>query len=313
MSEQTPLSFDDWLRHWGQQRLEERIALSTKCYKRMWDSRNDESSNRVSPVWELVLGPLWQESDTEWESRWRACGGELFDGRMMAPMWSPIWGRLAETFSDGFGLPYPPYAKYSCAHWQSVCDDEAIVLGVLSEEEFQERMRTISKPRGPLLDRNGKRINVRELLGDEYEKFVAYGNMTRQEKLEQKKEKQRTAAERSKQYRVERDSRIEKKRKEKDAAFTLLESVESKLKISSADKVKEDSTTLLASVYSLTETEHFEGYPKWWARAWKCAAVIHRHLKEDRQELAALRGALANDPKIRVKRRLKTLEQNQRS
>lgn len=274
----------------------------------MWDDRNDETSTRMFPVWELAIGPYWQESLVEWQVRWRSCGGEIFKSRMMASKWSPIWGKLASSFSDGFGKPYPPYARNTCVYLRCICDDEAIVLGVLSENEFKTRIAEISAPKKPLLDRNGQPLDLRKLLGDEYDNFVARGQMSRQDRLAEKKERKRVAAEKSAAYRRDHDARVEKERKDKNETFRQLERIDSQLETASSEEIERDSEDLLNSLNGLAESEHFERYPKWSARAWKYAGMVHRILGHDRSELEALRNALAKDSKVGVKRRLGTLE-----
>lgn len=308
MNDYPRMSFDEWLGHWGERKLVDNIASSKRCHRRMWESRDDESGNKVHPVWELKLGAFWRESMEEWQERWRSAGGRIIDNRMMAPKWSSIWDELADSFPDGFGRPYPPYARYTCVYWGCVCDDEAIVLGVITEDEFQERMKRISEPLAPLLGGDGNPLNIRELLGDDYEKLVAYGNKSRLEKFEEKKERQREASERNRLARIEQDFRVEKERKEKNAAFRMLERIEGDLKSASSEKIIEESTALFSSLRMLVQTEHFERYPKWRARAWKCAAMVHRELGDSLWEMDALRNALSSDSQIGVKRRLKTLE-----
>lgn len=127
----------------------------------MWEHRNDKIAIVRYPAWELCSGFYWEENVNEWHERWAKCGGELFEGRMIAATWEKIWEQLTSTFCDGLGQPYPPYARSSCANWNKIDDDEAIVLGVINESEYNERLAAFSHE--PVLDRDGNPISV-ELL-----------------------------------------------------------------------------------------------------------------------------------------------------
>lgn len=66
----------------------------------------------------------------DWTSRWRAAGGRLYDGgRMIALVEDPIWSRIS-----AFGLPYPPFDWGSGMGLESVDFDEAVSLGVITED-----------------------------------------------------------------------------------------------------------------------------------------------------------------------------------
>ena len=55
------------------------------------------------PFWELVrLHPRREPRD--WMTRWVEAGGELVDGKMMAPVNGRLWTSLS-----AFGTPYPPF------------------------------------------------------------------------------------------------------------------------------------------------------------------------------------------------------------
>jgi hypothetical protein len=92
------------------------------------------------PCWELVrISPRRvprgsADSHTEgWPARWRAVGGRIFDGRMIARKDDEIWNRLGDpaTFDDGLGNPYPPFAFNSGMGVREVARGDAEALGVL--------------------------------------------------------------------------------------------------------------------------------------------------------------------------------------
>lgn len=92
------------------------------------------------PCWELVRVASRRvprgsaESHTEgWPARWRACGGEIVGGRMIARKDDPIWDRLGDPsiFSDGLGNPYPPFAFNSGYGVREESRTESEHLGIL--------------------------------------------------------------------------------------------------------------------------------------------------------------------------------------
>lgn len=70
----------------------------------------------------------------DWETRWHASGGKLYNGRMIAEINSPIWKNISR-----FDLPYPPFDFNSGMGVMPVRRDEAIKLGVISADNVQER------------------------------------------------------------------------------------------------------------------------------------------------------------------------------
>ena len=311
MYDQQNYTFEQWLNHWGEDRFQEHLTYFSKHNKRKWDRRNEEGTTRSYPVWELTINTYWKESDEEWQERWRNYGGEFFDTRMMAPIWSPIWEKIGRSFTDGFGRAYPPYARYTCANFNRICDDEAIVLGVISEDEYQARLNEISQPKKQLLDKNGIAINFKELLGDKYEEIQALKDMSREDRLAYKREQMRAIVERSTEgsleYAKQRAAKIRKEQGDKNTSFRQLENIERKLNSASGTEIEADSSDLLSSLDQLTKTTHFEDYPKWSARAWKLKAKVYQSIRDESQEIEALKHAIAMDSKIGVKRRLNTL------
>lgn len=62
-----------------------------------------QSSMAEFPYWELYRAePRLEPRD--WPSRWSAAGGQLLEGKMMAPVNDAIW-----TSISAFGNPYPPF------------------------------------------------------------------------------------------------------------------------------------------------------------------------------------------------------------
>lgn len=55
------------------------------------------------PFWELYRQYARREP-RDWASRWVEAGGQMIDGKMMAPVNSLLWVKLSE-----FGTPYPPF------------------------------------------------------------------------------------------------------------------------------------------------------------------------------------------------------------
>lgn len=70
----------------------------------------------------------------DWETRWHASGGKLYNGRMIAEINSPIWKNISR-----FDLPYPPFDFNSGMGVMPIRRDEAIKLGVISKDSVQER------------------------------------------------------------------------------------------------------------------------------------------------------------------------------
>jgi hypothetical protein len=153
MSTDTPFTFHQWLTHWGEDRLNALQEDRKRCYRRMWDKSQDPDHLRAFPAWELILGSSWHEDIDSWRKRWTDCGGVLNNGRMLAPKWHPVWRKLSSTLPDGYGNPYPPYARSSCAFWQDLGVDEAIVYGALSEAEYDAFRR--QHPAPPLIGHDG--------------------------------------------------------------------------------------------------------------------------------------------------------------
>lgn len=259
------------------------------------------------------MGSYWQESLDEWHERWCKCGGKLFDGRMIAATWNIIWGRLSQTFYDGLSTPYPPYARSSCARWTAIGQDEAIVIGVISEQEHNERIAQLPPPE-PFLDKDGKPIPTellvelaRELEKDIYRHGGPPPGATRAERVaHERKRQEESEAKMQADYekrKAEGDERVAQ-----NSVFRLLEEVEGSLR--SAETVQDPRRRewLVASLGTLTNTPYFDRYPNWRARAWLAQANLHEQTSNPMNELACLEKAIAINAKLPIKKRIKKLQ-----
>lgn len=303
------LTFAEWVAHWGEARLAEIIDGSEKCYRSMWEKRDGYGDGPWQfPAWELCLRSYWEESLSDWHSRWERCGGRLCEGRMVASKWDSIWTKLSGTFYDGFGHPYPPYARSSCAYWRNIDQDEAIVIGAITESELNDYMARF--PRQPLIDRDGNPI-PKELIQaahDELEEQI-YRNggprpgASREERVAHKRKRHEEALA---QAQAEYERRNLERDKQNDI-FRLLEQVEDSLKESSLVSDPRRWEWLCSSVNTLTSTTYFDGYPNWQARAWVACAELHRNLSDSTTELSCLEHAISLSDKLPIKRRIKKL------
>ncbi len=305
------MNFADWLARWGEERLAENITGSQKCYRKMWEDRNDEISLFVAPAWELRLGTYWEENQDEWRERWRKCGGKLYEGRMIATKWDALWASLSSTFYDGLGEPYPPYARSSCARWMDLGRDEAIVMGVVSEVEFESLMASFP-PAARLLDRDGKPITGKfleqasqNLKEDVYRHGGPKPGASRAERVAHWRKLRQQSNERMRN----RNRDAQSKQEAQNATFRLLEEVERSLKDQPIVNDKRRWNWMCESLKALTATTCFERYPNWKSRTWLACAEMHKLALAPADELGSLRYALQFNPKLAVKRRIKALEQ----
>jgi hypothetical protein len=307
------LTFEKWLEHWGEERLAQRIAESQRCGRSDWERRNEEVSLSSYPAWELALSSFWEENISEWHTRWVRCGGTLYEGRMIAAKWDGIWDRLSGTFADGLGNPYPPYARSSCASWLWIDQDEAIVMGVVSEAEFAARLAEL--PKGPSLWQDGKGPPMellietkRELEEAIYRHGGPRPGATREERVAHRRHQQREQAERAKAEYENRNQQIAQERAEKDTTFRLLEEVERSL--SETPLVRDEGrwNWLCDSLAKLTTTQYFDRYPNWRARVWVASATMYGAIGVPTDELACLKRAFELNPQLPLKRRIKALD-----
>lgn len=302
------LSFPEWLAHWGEPRLDEIKEGSQKSNASRWQERNNPARLWSYPAWELRLGSYWEESLEEWHTRWNDCGGRLSDGRMIAAKWDGIWGRLSSTFYDGLTQPYPPYARSSCAFWADVDKDEAIVVGAISESDYEDYMAQF--PREPLLDKDGNPIPAELIRGAlkelEEEIYRAGGpppGASREERVAHEKKRREDSFARS---RAEYENRNREK-DDQNSTFRLMEQVEESLRTLPTERDDRRWEWLCASLGALTTTLHFDRYPKWRARAWVACAELHRINADTDNEVSCLEQALSINGKLPIKKRIKEL------
>ena len=280
----------------------------------IWEQRNDEYSLFSYPAWELCLGAFWEENLNAWHERWAKCGGRLYENRMIAAKWDRVWESLSSTFYDGLGEPYPPYAKSSCAYWRQIGQDEAIVIGVITESEIEARSAAF--PKQPLLDREGNPISkelleqaLRELEESIYQSGGPIPGASRAERVAHERQRRKESAEHAHAEYERQNREKHAEREEQNAMFRLLEEVEISLREQSAVNDERRWEWLCESLNKLTTTAYFDRYPNWKARIWLACADMHRSASSLQDELASLQYALQINPQLTVKRRIKLLEQ----
>ena len=116
----------------------------------------DETILSLWPAQELVRnGPSLVPR--HWKERWEKVGGQLYEGRMIAMKDSSVWSKLGDTalFPDALGNPYPPFAFNSNMGVENVSRDEAVRLGVMSQNTPTPRpdTRTMSEDTRATADR----------------------------------------------------------------------------------------------------------------------------------------------------------------
>ena len=312
MSADTPFTFHQWLDHWGEDRLLALQEDSKHCYQRMWDMSQDSDHIRAFPAWELLLGCFWQEDIDSWHKRWTDCGGVLNNGRMLASKWHPVWRKLSSTFSDGYGNPYPPYARSSCAFWQELDVDESIVYGALSEVEYDAFRR--QHPTPPLIGHDGLPIprDLLKRLHDELEQanYLSGGlrrGASRAERVAHKEKLLKDELARAQRAHAAAYEEQELQRDEKDRSFRLMDEIDGLLQ-QPPERRSKPSEWIASSLDALRTTPHFDGYPNWHARAWLASANIHSEAGELDDELRCLERALELNQRLPVKRRIKKLQ-----
>jgi hypothetical protein len=302
-------TFAEWLAHWGEERLAENLDQSQKCYRRMWEERENPGFLWWFPAWELCLGSYWHESPEEWHSRWKDCGGKLSEDRMIAAKWDIIWGRLSSTFYDGLGYAYPPYARSSCAYWLNIDQDEAIVVGAISESQFKDYMAQFK--REPPMDKDGKPFSkefllaLRRALEEEiYRGGGPRPGATHTERVShERKQRKESFARAQAEYERRRNERDEQ-----NSVFRLLEQVEASLRDLPSVQDSRRWEWLCTTLNTLTTTPHFDRYPNWRARAWLAHAEMYATSSDRVNELLCLEQALQLNSKLPIKRRIKKLK-----
>ena len=80
------------------------------------------------PAQELIqVGPAQEPVD--WLARWRAAGGQIFAGRMIALKDNPVWRGISD-----FGYPFPPFAATSHMRVRLIDRRLAMSLGLIDRD-----------------------------------------------------------------------------------------------------------------------------------------------------------------------------------
>lgn len=101
-----------------------------------WQGGQDASALEAAPAQELIRLEE-RNQKRNWHERWRAAGGTVFpgvgidgkEGRLVALKTDAVWSRLSR-----FGAPWPPFEFNSGTWVQDVFWDEAVQLGLLTDE-----------------------------------------------------------------------------------------------------------------------------------------------------------------------------------
>lgn len=100
---------------------------------------------------ELLSAPGWElvrirdaKVPREWLDRFTEVGGEIKEGRMIAPKLDDVWQSLGNRafFDDALGVDYPPFAWSSGMSWKPVYASEMERLGYLTPAEIKELAKT---------------------------------------------------------------------------------------------------------------------------------------------------------------------------
>lgn len=101
------------------------------------------------PFLELVPSSA-HDPRKNWGIRWERIGGTLVEGkRIIAPVDSPHWDALGShaKFKDAFNSTTPPFAFGSTRIWQQVGREDAIKLGLMTEDGTILDPASIRKPK----------------------------------------------------------------------------------------------------------------------------------------------------------------------
>ena len=94
--------------------------------KAHWATFADDDNLNAVPAQEFVRIEDRKEPRKDWPQRWRAAGGKLYQGRMVALKTDGVWAELSR-----FGTPWPPYDYGSGMGVQDVFRSEAVSLGLM--------------------------------------------------------------------------------------------------------------------------------------------------------------------------------------
>lgn len=90
----------------------------------------DADALDMYPAQEFVRAESRRVPRTDWPMRWRAAGGKIRGGRMVALKSDPVWTNLSR-----FGRPYPPFDYGSGMGVEDIDREEAVELGLLPDDE----------------------------------------------------------------------------------------------------------------------------------------------------------------------------------
>ncbi len=90
----------------------------------------DADALDMYPAQEFVRVESRRVPRTDWPTRWRAAGGKIRGGRMVALKSDSVWTNLSR-----FGRPYPPFDYGSGMGVEDIDREEAIELGLLPADE----------------------------------------------------------------------------------------------------------------------------------------------------------------------------------
>lgn len=108
--------------------LEQNVRASRGFGK--WAADMHPDTLDLWPAQELVRVMSRKVPRGDWKERWRAAGGQLPGGRMIALKTSPVWTNLSR-----FGQPFPPYDYGSGMGVIDIDRDEAERLGLIAPAE----------------------------------------------------------------------------------------------------------------------------------------------------------------------------------
>lgn len=130
-----------------------------------WKQGQDPDVMDAFPCQEFIRIESRRVPRQDWAERWRAAGGQFYDGRMIAKKSDPVWVRISR-----FGTPWPPYDFGSGMGVEDVSREEAEELGILrpdepvtgDEKSFNEKVESSTRD----LTSEGVR-KVLDLFGDD--------------------------------------------------------------------------------------------------------------------------------------------------
>jgi len=126
---------------------------SLQSNSRYWMSGMDPDVLEGFPAQALVRVLTDVPERIDWPSRWLSEGGRLFEGRMIALKWEPIWSKISE-----FELPWPPFQLGSGYDVEDVDCDEARSLGFSIPTNLRAKV-TIGQDRDALRQRFSAALN----------------------------------------------------------------------------------------------------------------------------------------------------------